>query len=312
MNTIEKINSFFMHDMNIKNAFIRLSLDDDYKYDEHYVEMFVRNAYEDLKYVFQEFNTIMDTLNINSYLKNYVIESFEKIEEEFAECGFNPDKLKDFYNKCISHMNPTLLADISQNLSGYRVMRDEATVIYKTTTLNELLHVLHASVVNNDLLLKSCDLLDKKARPSQGYNNACTELYGEEFPLARYVYDNITNDVESDVITILSVNPDNVLIMTRDLGHATSFEIDDYGDYIMVHYFIPKLCNIELINKLHGINPVKPSATTFQGATGRFETTKDQLMNDINGVLVNIPDDIRMHRTTLSNDVEYESHSMGR
>ena len=74
MDKIEKINSFFMHDMNIKKAFIRLSIDDEYKYDEHYIEMFVKNAYEDLKYIFQEFNAIMEVLNTNDQLKDYIFE----------------------------------------------------------------------------------------------------------------------------------------------------------------------------------------------------------------------------------------------
>ena len=80
--------------------------------------------------------------------------------------------------------------------------------------------------------------------------------------------------------------------MTRGLGHATSIEFDrtDKGD-IRVAYFIPKICNVDMVNSLKGINPIKPLTPVFAGARGRFYTPEESLDNDLSTLLKGIPSD---------------------
>lgn len=82
-----------------------------------------------------------------------------------------------------------------------------------------------------------------------------------------------------------------VLMMVRDRGHALTLEIDTEGDKSLVRYFIPKICNIELVNQLRGVTKVAESADATDTATGCFECEKNNIGNEIVSFVEKVPTD---------------------
>lgn len=65
---------------------------------------------------------------------------------------------------------------------------------------------------------------------------------------------------------------DRTLMMIRDRGHALTIDIDSLEkDNVVVNYFVPKICNKEMVKALPGINP---SSITKNGAVGTFDLKK--------------------------------------
>lgn len=68
---------------------------------------------------------------------------------------------------------------------------------------------------------------------------------------------------------------DRTLMMIRDRGHALTIDIDSLEkDNVVVNYFVPKICNKEMVKALPGINP---SSITKNGAVGTFDLKKGDI-----------------------------------
>ena len=79
--------------------------------------------------------------------------------------------------------------------------------------------------------------------------------------------------------------------MVRDKGHALSIEISLHNDVARIEYFIPKLCNIDMINKLPGINAVNKDSI---GATGVVEVPINILSDALFDFISKVPMDSDM------------------
>ena len=82
--------------------------------------------------------------------------------------------------------------------------------------------------------------------------------------------------------------------MARDLGHALTVEIEYDENMAHVSYFIPKVCNILMVNKLKGITPVKVDENgnlKTPYAKGSFEVETKDLLPTIIELLQNVPQD---------------------
>ncbi len=289
MSNIEKINDFFEHDMNIKKAMMDMAPDQSYLYDEGYIITYFDTAYHDLDYIFDELRTLIKDFN-NKDISENTEKKFQQIMEEFIRCGYDGSKLNKFYHDRIADIRPEFIVKMNQTTAGYLLMRDAAFPVRESRTINEMLHTLHSYVVNNDNFYRGNEQVVKAV-----LSKDCTvTVYGEDNKLAREVFGILSNHEipQCDEVLVLSVNEDKVLVMTRGLGHATSFEFDrtPEGD-IRVSYFIPKICDVDMINNLKGINRIKPLTPIFTGARGLFFTSEDSLYNDFTGLLHGIPGD---------------------
>ena len=82
---------------------------------------------------------------------------------------------------------------------------------------------------------------------------------------------------------------DKILMMVRDRGHALTIDIDtSTQNNILVKYFIPKLCNLDMIKTLPGINK---SSITEYGARGAFLTSKEKLTEELFNFVEKVPTD---------------------
>ena len=73
-----------------------------------------------------------------------------------------------------------------------------------------------------------------------GLQIATVEQLFEEFP----------NDLDVGWTDMVAVNERKLLMMVRDRGHALTIEITLNLQTARLEYFIPKLCNIDMIKKL--------------------------------------------------------------
>jgi len=90
---------------------------------------------------------------------------------------------------------------------------------------------------------------------------------------------------------MVSINEKKLIMMVRDRGHALSIEISLNGNIARIEYFIPKLCNIDMINTLPGINKVNDDSV---GATGVVEVNKNELSQILFDFISKVPMDSDM------------------
>lgn len=147
---------------------------------------------------------------------------------------------------------------------------------------------MHSHMINSEYVLKSSKILLQ----TKGQHGDDIKLYGEPSNLAAKVFGAmpvIKKAGETDIVSF--GNDDRVILMIRDLGHATTIEITKDENSIKIQYFIPKICNIDMINALPGINKI---SNTEVGATGIFYTTNEKFLTDFYDFVSNIPDDLDM------------------
>ena len=163
-------------------------------------------------------------------------------------------------------------------------------VINQNVSINGLLHIIHSFVMNNEGLYQSVDSLGQKMNEGEypielrgNPNNQIAVSIFEGFPMSLDV-------AWTDIVALKN----KTLIMVRDRGHALTIEVEEYSDGVMIRYFIPKLCNIDMINALPGINKVPSSAGVFDGARGEFISSKEEISNNIYNFIARVPTDLDM------------------
>ena len=176
---------------------------------------------------------------------------------------------------------------IKLNIKGYSMFSNVDAYFGNCTTVNEALHLLHAFVMNNENILQSMNVLDIK--DISGYS---LTLYGKPSPETKEIFDSCpsnTGSGDTDSIGLPGVNKS--LMMVRDKGHALSIEVTYEDKDAVVEYFIPKLCNIDMINALPGVVKVKEGTPMHNGTTGMFVTTKDILPYELSDFVRMVPED---------------------
>ena len=96
------------------------------------------------------------------------------------------------------------------------------------------------------------------------------------------------NDLDVGWTDMVAVNERKLLMMVRDRGHALTIEITLNLQTARIEYFIPKLCNVDMINNLPGINKVNQDSI---GATGIIETPINDLPNALFSFISKVPTD---------------------
>ena len=157
------------------------------------------------------------------------------------------------------------------------------------TSINEILHFIHSYIINNENILQSIPLIDKKENEFEYPIN----FRGVKSPVFFQLYQNFPTNIDVGWTDMVAINDRKMIMMVRDRGHALTIEITLNNDIARVEYFIPKLCNIEMINQLPGItNKVNEDSV---GATGIIEVP----INDLSTVLFNF-----ISKVPTDNDME--------
>lgn len=217
-------------------------------------------------------------------LQATILEEFKGIEEKVLESDRN-EELLEFYKKRISTMSLDFLNDVKKECVGYSPTSRISDVVKKANSINELLHFLHAEFNNNEMNLKSIPILAEKEN-----KNKCKICYrGVDVPIFKSIFSLFPTDLANAFDTdIVSIGDGRAIIMANGLGHALSMEITVAEEKARVEYFIPKICNVSMVNALPGINRVNYDS---YGATGVFETSPSLLPFEVVDFLTKVPTD---------------------
>ena len=278
---LQMMSDFFDIDTNLKKEMIDMAPVGN---DIFNVEKYVDNLNDSINYIFDEIKSAVRSV-YPSQSANYIksIEKLEKtIKNEFYKCGYDIDKVKAFYNNYVSSMDLTFLQKVKKACFGYSAFNDP--LISEATTINELLHCIHSAVVNSDTLLQSIELVASKELKYDTIN-----YRGLDVPVFKSIFDNIPEDIYVGCTDMVVVEENKMLMMVRDLGHALTMEVTINGDTARIEYFIPKICNAEMVNNLEGIlNKVNQGDW---GANGVIEVNVSELNSKIYDFLSKVPND---------------------
>lgn len=282
-----KLQHFFEADVRIKKDMYNVAFQSTNGYiGENSVLEYSNRLSDFLIYVFSELRCIVsDVFGINSSAFSDLEKMEESIKNKFYSCGLDMYKLKRFYIDCIANMDLSFIDLVKERCVGYKISDTNITSYSKT--INEFLHYIHSYIVNNNKIIEAMPLINFKINNNKqdvslrGYNSSYFESLFDNFPL----------DLDVGVTDMLIINERRMIMMIGDRGHALTTEITINGEEVWVEYFIPKICNVDMVNELPGINRVSEDSKT---ATGRFSTKKDELPNALFSFISKVPTDLDM------------------
>ena len=285
---IIKLQHFFEVDNKIKKEMINIAPPSDSEYlDEASICKYTNKLYDSLLYIFSELKCIASDIFEDYYLSimGFVSILENKIKNAFYSCGFDINKLRLFYKNYISNMEIDFVNLVKDECFGYSIK--EITAPEKATTINEMLHFMHSFIVNSDDLLQSIPIISER---NNNFNYPIV-LRGYKTPIFEQLYDLFPDFIDVGNTDMVAINERKLLMMVRDRGHALTIEITLDNNKARLEYFIPKLCNVDMINKLPGVNKVNEDSI---GATGAFEITIDDLPNSLYDFISKVPTDFDM------------------
>ena len=281
---MDQLESFFAFNSKMHNLLSSLAFDESKGIDESSIIKYADELYEALKYMHSEFKKISNEV----YRINGIDEVFKTYYEEFLKCKYTKEDFKNYYQKYFSNMRLDFVNAVKANSCGYSMSSDATFLINPGVSINEMLHAIHSSILNNEYFYQKAPLFGFKATSNDAPINYRGNLNNM---FASQLYTYFPDSIDCGITEIVAFE-NKTIIMLRDLGHATTLEIDELKDgKVGVHYFIPKLCNIDMINALPGIHKVSPDAHVHSGARGYFEVPKEEALTYIYNFLEKVPTD---------------------
>ena len=287
MNKIKKMENFFYLDIELKklinylnpNSFpkIRLSL----------YEKDVLNGIETSRTVLLK---MAEIFNFSDTIVKRITFFFDVILEEAYKTK-NESDFQEFVFKRIHNLNYSFIKEVMLNCAGYdpRNKYDNDPILEylleHASSINEFLYTIHTYIMNNEKYYQSINAIASK----KSIGDEPIKLRGVKNELGLALFNTFPTDKTIGCTDILNLDK-KILIMIRDKGHALTIDINlENLDSILVNYYIPKICNLEMANKIKGINkPIK----LFQGATGKFETDLNNFINDVINFINSVPSDL--------------------
>lgn len=275
---------FFISDLKIKRLIHKVARNEICDYDDNSRIKYEEILLESIEIIAAEFEK-MSPLFFNDIGRERLKLLLDNCKQELLSCNYDYQRMKRIYEKYFTNMNEELIAKTRDNLCGYSMFRDINSLFNRCSSFNEMLHVIHCYITNNEEFYNSVPQLDTKLN-SNGYP---ISLYGDRNELAQEIFSNFPLELDCGWTDILSLgNTGKILMMIRDRGHALSIEISEEDEQIWVNYFIPKICNVDMVNKLNGVRKVTPES---RNTIGCFVTTKQQLNNSLFSFIKNVPTD---------------------
>ena len=277
MKNLEAMKEFFERDMKIKETLMSLAPTEADDYDELSRMEYVDKLEKGLDSL--EYDTLasIKKFGFGEELNNTIREYFANKKKSMAVGKYEAGICKKIYNSEFASMSENFIEEVKEGFVGYAFFSNPSKLpgfVKKAKTVNELLHSIHSSIVNNDEILES---MPQKGTKRNTIEEPIT-LYGEENEVAEKIFKEFPLEMDCGITDIVSLK-NKVLMMIRDRGHALTIDMDTTNPKeVEVKYFVPKLCNEEMIRKLPGINE---SSITKSGASGFFVSDKDKITKDL-------------------------------
>lgn len=275
MKNLEAMKEFFERDMKIKETLMSLAPTEADDYDELSRMEYVDKLEKGLDSL--EYDTLasIKKFGFGEELNNTIREYFANKKKSMAVGKYEAGICQKIYNSEFASMSENFIEEVKEGFVGYAFFSNPSKLpgfVKKAKTVNELLHSIHSSIVNNDEILES---MPQKGTKRNTIEEPIT-LYGEENEVAEKIFKEFPLEMDCGITDIVSLK-NKVLMMIRDRGHALTIDMDTTNPKeVEVKYFVPKLCNEEMIRKLPGINE---SSITKSGASGFFVSDKDKKQN---------------------------------
>ena len=284
MNKFENINEFFNYNLEIKKLLHNLVPNDMDAYNNDSIIKYSDKLFEGLKIMRYYFARISSGFCPEKV--KFVNDMFNKYEESLLEAGYDFNKLKNFYKNNLSDMSPEYINKINLECKGYTF--NSSSLIKESKTINEMLHFLHHYIMNDERFYESIPKIESKTVCS----GEDVTLRGMESDISKKIFDMIPDSLPLGITDIISLPKHNkVLMMVRDYGHALTIEATVEDDVAKITYFIPKVCNYDMINGLKGVKKVSQGD---RFTVGYFETSIDKLPFEVVDFISKVPTDDHM------------------
>lgn len=307
---LKKFKDFFTSDMKIKETLIKLAPAEMDDYSEESRIEYTDRLYKELKSLELEFIEMTQNFGDNQEIVQTIKAHFDKAKEAFLIGKYEPGVIQELYRKQFTNMSSKLIEDVKGEFWGHRLYDgDLEKCIKESESINELLHVFHSYLTNNNKMMQELPVIATK----QNSIEEPITLYGEETELSKKLFEEFPLELDCDMTDIVSMQG-KILMMVRGRGHALTIDIDtSQKDDILVKYFVPKLCNRDMIEALPGINI---RGISENGATGLFQTSSEEMSKKIfdfinkvptdldNPLLYNVPNDIPRYEEELEENNE--------
>ena len=156
---LQSLEQFFDYDLQIKKLISFYPDINDNQGIVYYLDTYDK-ILKEIKYMLMK---MLQFTNANTMDIKHVNKLFKQYEKMLLKSITNQYKLIEFYQTCIANMNPELIDEINREIKGYYVYCNPSGLILKSQTINELLHVLHSYVVNNESFYEMMPILEEKA-----------------------------------------------------------------------------------------------------------------------------------------------------
>lgn len=220
------------------------------------------------------------------------------LERKLRNSEFMEQDLNEIYTQIFSNMDNELLRNVRGKLYGFNasLQYEFENVLRGANSINEILHVLHAYVENNQDILDSLQPIKIKEQPEM--RNAYylpqkfdCRLYGhKDNKLANEIFNELDILSYSYIVAL----DDKIMMMVRDYGHALTLQITQLDDdTVQVEYYIPDLKDNVNIAGLPTLMP-EIQQTLDQSAnkaTGRFIVNRNSAANVVCSFIDLIPKD---------------------
>ena len=280
--TLEQMEMFFDSDMKIKQILVYMApnQEDAYNDTSDYIDRFLKG----LNRIKFQFNKIFDNFNYDDEAQKVIDDKFIRYELKALKRVRTYEDIINLYKECCSDMSAKLVNRVKEEFIGYTLFQGSTSEVLKSaTTINEMLHVIHSSIVNNEKNYQSMNKLDIKINDE----GSPIVLYGRENEIGKQIFDNFSIEIAAGNTDIVSLK-NKILIMVRDRGHALTIQVEINNNDFWITYFIPKICNLEMVKALKGINYIDKNSSY---AMGSFKSTKENLSLELNNFIGAVPMD---------------------
>ena len=285
---LEALKQFIKIDLEIKNELLELAPNPTDDFDEYTRIAYVDRVYESLKDFEYQFQSSLKGFKMGKEVEESMKNFFSKLKENLAIGSFSKGACQTIFQRFFSNMSKKLIENVKENFVGYTGYGEEELIslINGAGTINELLHICHSYIMNNERILSSITKLGEK-KNDFGYP---IKLYGEKSEISEDLFKKFPLDLDVGWTDIVSIQ-NQIIMMVRDRGHALTLDIDTSQEKPFVKYFIPKICNEEMVKLLPGVDKNNLSGN---GASGSFECEKQDFLEKLFGFIEKVPMDSDM------------------
>lgn len=286
-NTLNSLQHLFVADNKIKNEMMRYAIPKNLTLTREELVRYSNDLYNSVVYMYEELIKISSDFLDNPLLLEKIDKQKSCFISELKRCD-NTEQIRSIYKKYITDIDSDFVSDLKEECVGYTFNYPKKS-IEKASTINEFLHLIHFYVMNNKDILQSCSKVSEK-KNDDGID---IRLFGGNYHLGELIFNSFPNSLDVGKTDIVSIFPNLVIMMIRDRGHALTLEITREDNQIFVNYFIPKICNVTMVNKLPGV--VKVTDDSF-ATVGSFQSSTDDFLMNLYEFIEMVPTDLDMIR----------------